>query len=171
MRAAARSASASASAEERRGGGGERGRRISPSLLFVVMNYFCFITFFMFLFFHLNCNIDSNNNNNPRPWVIVFSPLVPVYLGLLYLHIRDLSKLHPNAPAVVKTKFYCSVADSISYFTTTTLLLFHLLHLSAAPVSFSAALTPLYLISIITLAIRFHLIPSPLSREWGQGSL
>jgi hypothetical protein len=146
--------------------GERRNWSISPSLLFVVMNYLCFITFFMFLSFHLTSNNDNSSDN---VWFIIFSPLVPVYVGLFSLHVRDLSKLRPNTPPDMKTKFYCSIADSISYFTSTLLLFLHLLNLSSVPVSFSVTLTPLYLISIVTLSIRFTLIPSPFSREWNQG--
>lgn len=150
------------------GGGDHRNRRRPPSLLLTLLNYLCLIIFFILLLFHLT---DTSGHGHLSSWYIVFSPLVPVFLGLLYSHTRDISLLHPNTPQVVRTKCFCSIADSISYFVTSVLLFFNLLELPSVPVPFSATLTPLCLISCITITIRFQTIPSPLSREWNQGEL
>ena len=147
------------------GGGDHRNRRRPPSLLLTLLNYLCLIIFFILLLFHLTYS------SGHLSWFIVFSPLVPVYLGLLYSHTRDISLLHPNTTQVMRTKCFCSIADSISYLVTSVLLLFNLLKLPSAPVPFFATLTPLCLISSVTITIRFQMIPSPLSREWNQGEL
>lgn len=132
------------------------------SLLFTFINYFCYLIFFIFLLLYLDHQLIFS-------WIIVFSPILPANLMLLYLMYQDIIKIRENMSYVLRTKLYCSILDSLCHVLTTLLLLLYLLKLSYLPVTFSAILTPQYTISLITLSIRLAFLPSPSSREWNQG--
>jgi hypothetical protein len=152
--------------------GEQRRRGESPSTLAIIMNYLCCILFFIFLLLHLNYDADDEVDPTTLPmnWLIVFLPLLPLHLGLLYLYYQDLLKMRssPSSTSVNSIKIYCYFGDTLSYLLTTILLYLHVSGNHPYSITFSIALTPLFFIALITLSIRFHSLCS--SRERTQGS-